>query len=185
MSVPYRLRPGAGFVLVVLVLALTAVFLGWGLSTPALDQIWRLQVGLETGRGPGLTPAEFDLFQATLTRHPALAESLLAERETGIISAHTAGVVDVGWAYLVRRTSSERPFLRVLAAVPTSDPPLVQARTMGAWGTKPARADSAFTWRLPDTGPFPQLVEVRVEEPPGRRGKRGAVPVLVTLAEAP
>ena len=117
--------------------------------------------------------------------NPALAESLLAERETGIISAHTAGVVDVGWAYLVRRTSSERPFLRVLAAVPTSDPPLVQARTMGAWGTKPARADSAFTWRLPDTGPFPQLVEVRVEEPPGRRGKRGAVPVLVTLAEAP
>lgn len=193
-----RALPGGGFVLVAATLLGAALFLGWGLATPPLDTAWRLQVELEVGeRGP-LTEREFAVLQATLLRHPALADALLDGAGAGLVGANAGGAVDVDHAYLVRRSAGEPGLLEV--ASERGEPIAVAARTRDASRGGPSGPGAAFTWLLPGDGPFPQLVEVRIGDgrgPPRKRPEKSpetvpagarpprTPPVRVRLGKAP
>ena len=103
MSLRHRARPGSGFVFLVAVALAGVAFFAWGLRTPALDKVWRLQLELMLGDRVELTGTERQLLQDTLERYPGLADHMLDGAACGLISAHVGGTVDAGHAYAVRR----------------------------------------------------------------------------------
>jgi hypothetical protein len=90
MRIPWALRPGAGFVLLVLVLASSVAFFAWGMATPPLDEAWRIQVELRVGRTKPLSKRERRIFSRAMCRHAEIADGILDEERAGVISAHHA-----------------------------------------------------------------------------------------------
>ena len=180
MSLSYRARPGRGFILFVAVALSSAVFIGWGLRTPPLDQVWQMQLELVLGERESLAPAEFELLQNTLERYPDLADNMLDGAASGLVSTHVAGTVDMGYAYMVRRTRETAQTLMVSS--PTGKRLEFEVRTVETHGRGATSGDESFSWRLPDEGPFPQLVEVLLLPASGEGRTR---PMLVELREAP
>jgi hypothetical protein len=106
VKIPYAARPGGGLILLVLTCAVTLGFLLFGLSTPRLDRVWRLAAELKLGRKHPLSSDDFQLLQEALCDHKKLAEDFLEGRRLVIISAHRAGMVETGHAYLIREAKS-------------------------------------------------------------------------------
>ena len=160
MSLPYRARPGAGFVMLTAVMAAVALFFAWGWGRPPLDAVWQMQLELLLGERPALSRAERDLLQDVLARYPDLAEHMLEGGAVGLVSAHAGAAVDLGYAYLVRRSADAPGLLRVCSP----DGAALDVEAATAAGDTSGRSDGAapFVWSLPDSGPFPQLVEVRL-----------------------
>ena len=159
MSVPYRARPGSGFLVLLAVVAASALFFAWGWSRPPLDAVWQMQLELLLGERPALSRAEFDLLQDVLARYPDLADQMLDGAGSGLVSAHTGATVDLGYAYLVRRTAVPGQ-LRVQSPGGQALEVVVATAAGDTSGT--VDGASPFVWALPDSGPFPQLIEVRL-----------------------
>lgn len=156
MRIPYRKRPGWGFACLVATCVACTAAIGWGLRTPALEQVWQLQLELLLGDRAQLSRGERGLLQDTLERYPLMARHMLDDAPRGLISANVGGVVDHGCAYAVRR--GPEPAEIVLTS-PSGDELAVRVRT--ARVTVEGLADGApFVWALPQEGPFPQLIEV-------------------------
>ncbi|HZA14210.1 MAG TPA: hypothetical protein VE618_06930 [Myxococcaceae bacterium] len=173
----YYLRPGGGFVVLVVALLCFGAFLAWGLRPAPLDQLWRIQGELDLGsRGP-LSDRELALFEDTLRRHPQLADALLEEAPSGLISASESGRVSIGYAYLIRARADGPAVLRVTTAGASADEPMeIRVRAGGATASGVARANAPFEWEPPREGGGPQLIELRFGgEPPS--------PVNVELVE--
>ncbi len=189
MRLPDRVRPGAGFVALGVTSLSVALFLVWGLGTPPLDEVWRMQIEMGLRGVEPLTPREFRLLQTTLRRYPALANNMLEDADAGLISANQDGVVDIGYAYLVRKDAGAPARLQVQAI---SDTVRLGVRTLTASAEGGARPDSVYRWQVPNEGPFPQLIEVRLtgqRTSRSRRSQRNLAPktddelrsVVVTL----
>ena len=179
MSFPSGLRPGAGFAVLALALLLASAFVAWGLRRPPLDELWRIQAGLELGTRGALSDGELALFEDALRRHPALAESLLEGAPSGVISASDSGRVQLGYAYLLRRRADRPGVVRVTptAMADGRDEPLeIRARASGAAASGVARAAAPFEWEPPRDGALPQLIELRV-------GGDTSRPITVELRE--
>ncbi len=182
MNLPYRVRPGAGFVVVVIVVLASAGFLAFGARTPVLDEVWKMQIELETGtRGP-LDDAEFDAFQDTLLRYPEFADNLV-DGSHGIISAHESGLVDGGYVYLVRKSKADPGVVKVVSARNNGKDVSLRISSRGFSVEGKAARQPASIFRLPDSGPFPQLIEVRAK----KKGKARVMnrPFTVSLEAAP
>lgn len=158
-------RPGAGFVVLVAAIAGSGAFFAWGARTPPLDEVWRLQQDLRLGDRGALSHRELVLLQQQLRRHPEIAEALLEGAPHGLISAAEVGRVETGAAYFVRRQPDPPLRLRVLPdeRKPTKVPIPVSAWVNGERSAGTLGPDVPFGWDLPQEGPFPQLVEIRVE----------------------
>lgn len=165
ISIPYRARPGAGFVLLLGSAAAAVAFFAWGAVTPRLQRVWRMQVELEIGKRPPLKPKERALLQETLVRYPDLADALLDGKRSGVISAHEQGQVESGYAYLVRKDPAGARAIRLSAPPDATGPVALELR--GPWGVQAATLalDRPFRWALREEGPFPQLLEVRGAAP--------------------
>ena len=160
MKLPYRARPGIGFAILVVVVMASSVFFSWGLSRPPLDRVWHMQLELLLGTRPVLANDERRLLQDTLTQHPLLAANMLEDASSGLISAHVGGMVDMDYAYVVRQTA-EAP--GVLTVTSPSGVPLELIIGTATTETTGAASNAApFVWTVPNTGPFPQLIEVRL-----------------------
>ena len=183
-------RPGAGLIVLVASLFGAISFFAWGLATPPLDEVWRIQLELELGESGPLSAREFGLLQDTLRRYPALADNMVEDGVAGPVSANRDSVFDLGYAYLVRKRSEAPGKLQVTAI--DDDPVEVEVRTLTASASGETRRDATYTWQVPNDGPFPQLVEVRLAgehksgfKPP-KKGPRwrsgvGSPPVVVAL----
>ena len=163
MNIPYRFRPGPGFLLVVTTLILCTGFLAWGVRTPPLDAVWRMQVELKIGDRDVLTRDEMKLLQSTLERYPDLADHMLEGADSGLISASVGGVVDRGYAYFVRKTADSPNTLEVTSLMEAEL--AVTALTTADFYRGVATGDESFIWTLPVNGPFPQLVGVYLARP--------------------
>ncbi|MBI5508698.1 MAG: hypothetical protein HY903_08085 [Deltaproteobacteria bacterium] len=187
MSIPYRARPGAGFVLVTLCLGAAAALSAWGLKKPTLERVWEMQIQLGLGARKALSAAEFDLLQQTMLRYPELVDNLLEGRERGIISANEDGVVEKDYAYLVVR--GPRPNAAVeIGRTGTGRGGNIGVRLKTATGTSRGATSvgEKLVWRLPPEGPFPQLVEVRLDKPAKKKKRRQRDQVvIVRLVELP
>ena len=172
MTIPYRARPGAGFVVLSLSLLGAISFFAWGLRTPPLDEVWRLQIELGLRGVAPLTGRQFHLLQRTLQRYPAFADSLLEEGDAGVVSANHKGVVDTGYAVLLRKRPDAPGRLQVTGIGDTRVGLTVRTQEGSAAGETDGA--TAYAWQLPNDGPFPQLVELRLTSK--RHG-----PLLVTL----
>jgi len=160
MKLPYRARPGMGFGILALVVAASTLFFGWGWSRPPLDEVWQLQLELLLGTRDALASDERRLLQDTLTRYPLLAANMLEDAECGIISAQRGGMVDIDYAYVVRQTPDAPNVLKISS--PTDAVLRLAVRAGAAKTTGEADGDVPFVWVIPNTGPFPQLTEVRL-----------------------
>jgi hypothetical protein len=189
MNLPYRARPGMGFVLLVAAIIMSATFFGWGWRTPPLDRVWQMQLELMLGTRAALAGEERQLLQETLVAYPMLAENMLDGAPGGLVSAHVGGVVDMGYAYVLRRTP-QAPGVLVVES-PSGEKLMLEVSTSIVTIEGAASGDEPFVWTLPDAGPFPQLVDVRLvpakELDPltGTRDSSGLRPLRVELRAGP
>lgn len=187
MNFAYRTRPGLGFIFAVIATLASATFFAWGWGTPPLDKVWQMQLELQLGSRAALSGSEQELLQETLERYPALAKSMLDDAPSGLISAHTSGLVDLGYALVLRRMPSAPGELRVSS--PTGARLALVVRTASAQRLGVASGDKPFVWDLPNGGPFPQLVDVRLvsDKKMGGRNDEGdeVLPMLIELHTAP
>ena len=192
MSLPYRARPGAGFIVLAVSLIGAVSFFAWGFATPPLEDVWRIQIELSLGERSYLSDSDFRLLQDTLRRYPALADNMLEDRSAGLVSANQDGIVNLSFAYLVR-TTPEAPGKLGVTSI-GDEPAVLNIRTIAA--SRSGRMDhngQVDTWQIPNSGPFPQLIEVRLtsdaegdakqkkkKNPVGQSDDK-AHPMLVTL----
>ena len=183
MSVPYRKKPSAGFVFLIAVAVATASFFAWGLGRPRLEEVWRLDIELGLGKRPPLSHAEMERLQTVLVDHPAVAEFLTEDKHAGVFSANDDGKVEGEYAYLIRHGGESPGVLTVSYAGPRKKGTVsVTARTLHSKHEGTTRRGEPYVWRLPDNGPFPQLVEIRLA--PGD-GKKRIHAVRIDLRGAP
>ncbi len=168
--IPYRKRPGSGFLLLVATAVCSLVFVAWGLRTPPLEEVWAMHLELELGERQKLSHDEFDLFQDVLSRYPDLARTILEDADSGIISDNRRGIVDLGYAYAVRRSPLANGRLLIYSTTGKK----IEMKMKTAASTVRGRATNGepFSWRLPDEGPFPQLVEVSVQRSGKKKSKK-------------
>jgi hypothetical protein len=101
--------------------------------------------------------------------------------------ANDEGLVDGDFAYLVR-PAAERPGTLVISYAGSSKKGImaVRARAGDARASGDTHRDTPFVWRLPDSGPFPQLVEIRLSPVASKKsGKRRRHPVRIDLRDKP
>jgi len=88
---------------------------------------------------------------------------------------------------VLRRMAAAPGELRVSS--PTGARLALVARTASAQRLGVASGDKPFVWNLPNDGPFPQLVDVRLVSEKKMRGRNdegdGILPMLVELRAAP
>ena len=174
-----RRRFGAGFLFLLAAVAAGAGLFLWGLRTPPLERVWTMQLELMLGTRPPLYSSELHLLQSTLVRYPELAESMLEGSASGIVSANLHGAADTGYAYVVRRDPGVPT--EVVVSSPTGESFEIEIRTGDTMRTGRVTPDRPHVLRLPDTGSFPQLVELRVAAPTDA----GAPVMVVALRTAP
>lgn len=163
-AIPWRKKPGAGFVVLVISLVLTFAFFAWGASTPPLERAWYVLGRLDLG-DTDLSAGDRALLQRTLLRNQELAESLLDGKGAGLISANDAGLVRSHTFFAVRRAATPPMTLVVVPGASQRRPARLKASASGQVEERVVSAGESFTWTLPDTGPFPQLVEIDVARP--------------------
>jgi len=93
MRLPYRLRPGPGFVVLVTAWVLVALFLLWGFATPDLDVVWSIRHGLRFEESVALSDEERAALERSLERHPELR---LAITPDGRAVRRRAGEEEIG-----------------------------------------------------------------------------------------
>ncbi len=180
MSQSFRRKPGAGFVLLATVAIGVLGFLAWGMSRPALDRAWWIQVELMVAQRDALSHGEFRSFQEVLAAHPKMASAMLDGPKSGFISANARGVVGNGYAYLVRTDARDSAVVEV-EAFGATEKIAVCARTLDEKHCGPATHHTPFSWPTPDSGAFPQLIEVRIDT--REASKRRPVNALVRIGK--
>jgi hypothetical protein len=146
--------------MLVVVVVASILFFGWGWHRPPLDRVWQIQLELLLGTRQALASDERRLIQDTLTRYPLLAANMLEDEASGLISAHVGGMVDMDYAYVVRQTADAPGVLTITS--PSGMPLKLIVGTLTTQTTGVANNAAPFVWTLPNTGPFPQLIEVRL-----------------------
>lgn len=184
MKLPYQLRPGAGFVLLVLSALGCLAFFTWGLSRPDLDVVAQLQLELRLGQRGPLSSEELRLLQRALCRHPKLAEDLLEGDGFGLISAHRRGLVEHGWAYLIRTAERSQDPVRVQVPAGLKKQHLkVRGRTTQAQIEGQASVEEPFTWLPPSEERCPTVIEIRTAKKSDDGKKK--TPAQIQLGDAP
>ena len=178
MKLPYRARPGVGFSILVVAVAASIIFFGWGWSRPALDRVWQMQLELQLGTRQALASDERRLLESTLASYPLLAANMLEDAVSGIISAELGGMVDLDYAYVVRQTADAPAMLSISS--PTGAPLSLVVSTTGSQITGMATNGAPFVATLPNSGRFPQLSEVRLVAESGGNAK--VRPMMIELA---
>ncbi|MFC1610866.1 hypothetical protein ACFL6C_07900 [Myxococcota bacterium] len=185
--IPYRLKPSAGFALVLAIILATVVFFAWGLSPPTLEMVWRMDTELGMGRRPPLSPREFKVLQRALLDYPKLAASLLEDKHAGLLSANDNGRVEGSYAYLIRPAPDTGGRLEVVyAGSKKKGAVAVGVRTAVSRHHGLTSRKEPFLWQLPNDGPFPQLVEVKLAKAAlEKKDKKRRHPVQINLRETP
>ncbi len=100
MRIPYRSRPGAGFILLVAVTALVSAFFAWGFSEPDLDRLWFLKQGIEQHR---IVPdgEQLAFLDGMLRRHRVLADDVLDGTGAQLIEPTVEGWTPAPLTHLV------------------------------------------------------------------------------------
>lgn len=184
MTIPYRYRPGAGFLLSAAALVGGTCFFIWGIQTPPLDRVWRMQLELKIGAREALSPGEMELLQVTLSQYPDLADHMLEGAQSGMISAGAGHVVDGGYAYLVRKSPAADSSVEVSSG--TGKKITVEIRTARSRERGVVDEGKSGRWDLPQEGPFPQLIGVHQVRDGAVQGRdtTAPVPMRVELAAA-
>jgi len=104
-----RLRPSAGFVLLIFSYSLLAVTLAWGFSTPELERIWALTQSMQRREFVGLTLKDVQLLKTALSHYPTLSRAFIGRAPLGFVEPTRDG-----W------TSTPSP--HIIANVPSAGP---------------------------------------------------------------
>jgi hypothetical protein len=177
--IAYRRRPSAGFLVIIVVAAMSVAFFAWGLSTPPLDRLRQLEAELEAGERGALHPAERALLEKSLKRYPELAATWLDGARVRIISRHEGGLIDKGYAYLVKR-AGEVATLEVSLTPGQKHGVTVSARVGEQKSRAVVEPDRPWLWKVGRASEA-ELVELVIDS----NGRKKPTPVLVRVLEAP
>ncbi len=89
MRIPYRYRPGGGFIFLVLVLAGLIAFGTWGFNEPPLDRAWRLLEGVD--HGLVLTDDDRGFLDEALRRYPGITADILDDEAVDLLEPDVNG----------------------------------------------------------------------------------------------
>lgn len=157
MRVPYAWRPGAGFVVLALAVLGAITFFLWGWSTPLLDHVGRIELELKIGRRPPLTTRELAQVQEALCRHPKIADDWLGDAGIGLVSNNRRGLVENGYAYVVRQPGASAMQLSIdRVAGDTQKQIHVRARTR----RDQIAGEAPLVWAVPRHDDCPTLIEI-------------------------
>ncbi|GEM_PF-2592903 len=92
-----RLRPSAGFVLMIGSYVFTVAFMAWGYRQPPLDRGWHVIQRMQREDFAGLTEDESELLQSLLRTHPQFPRVLIGRSPLGFVEPS-----DQGWIALSR-----------------------------------------------------------------------------------
>ncbi|MBI3180439.1 MAG: hypothetical protein HYZ27_12305, partial [Deltaproteobacteria bacterium] len=173
--------PGPGFVVMALGTALSLAVLAFGLATPRLDRVWRMEAELRLGKRAPLSDEELKLFQDALCAHPRLADALVDEADAALISSHRHGLVESGYAYVVRK--AKRPKVGVVVAIPKTashKDVRVSLRALDLEEQAVVELDRPLTFSPQERQGCPTLIEVLVD-----RGKKRSAKLEPTKSPRP
>jgi hypothetical protein len=71
LKIPYRYRPGGGFLLLIAIVALVIAFGAWGLKEPPLERTWRLLE--QEDQGQVLDDEDSAFLDQALRTYPGIA----------------------------------------------------------------------------------------------------------------
>ena len=89
MKIPYRYRPGTGFLLLIVVTVLVVAFALWGLSEPPLERTWRLLEQVDHGHV--LSADEFAFMDEALRSYPGITKDILDEESVDLLEPDVEG----------------------------------------------------------------------------------------------
>lgn len=179
-----RKHPSAGFLAVCATYLGVALFLAWGLSTPALDRIWTLHHELKVGRRGAPKDGELPALRAALERYPSLPSALLQEGEIGLISAHREGWLETPEATVLRTAKARERLMRIEIGTPLDLLPFaIDVEGEGFEQRVQAEDHGVLEVQLPAAQGRAELIVLRL------RGKKlradpSVLNVRVTFAEA-
>ncbi|MBI4819760.1 MAG: hypothetical protein HY791_26030 [Deltaproteobacteria bacterium] len=177
--------PGAGLVVMAFGFVLAVSVLAFGLTTPRLDRVWRMEVELRLGVRPTLSKAEFRMFQDVLCDHPQLAASLVDEGDAALISRHRHGLVDHAYAYWVREAGHPKVGMVVTLPRDGREELTVSVRSGNEQLDGVVTHDRPLSWTPRPQGDCPTLVEVRVGRPRSGDDKTEPNPFFISTRELP
>lgn len=181
---PRRRHPSAGFLAVCATYLAVIAFLIWGLSTPPLDRVWRLHHELKVGMRGAPSKPDRGRVRDALRRHPALAGALLAEGETGLLSAHRDGWLETTEATVLRTANAGAQRMRIEIGTPLDLLPFAIDVEGEGWDERlKAEAHGVLELALKPARGVPELIVIEL------RGKKlradpSMLNVRVTFAEA-
>ncbi len=100
MKIPYRYRPGAGFILLVAVTALVSAFFAWGFAEPALDRVWFLKQRAEQHMIE-LDDEQLSFLDRMMREHRVLADDVLDGTGAQLIEPTVEGWTAAALTHLV------------------------------------------------------------------------------------
>lgn len=89
MKIPYRYRPGGGFLLLIAVGALVVAFAVWGFRTPPLERAWRLLEQVD--HGYVLSADEVAFMDEALRAYPGITEDILDDAAVDLLEPDVEG----------------------------------------------------------------------------------------------
>ena len=177
-----RIEPGAGFVVMVSAAVASLAFFAFGLATPRLDRVARMEIDLGLGSRRPLSRDDFAVLQDVLCDHPSLAAHYLEGASSRVLSAQHRGFAPEGWALALFDATTSTASLVVRPA--GGDPrEVIEVRARTAAGERGGSAgrDAPFVFEVRPRGKCPTLVEVTTKRDGGakRDGLAKAAKILV------
>ena len=100
MKIPYRYRPGAGFVLLVVVTAMVSAFFVWGFTEPDLDRVWFLKQRTEQHKIV-LDDEELAFLDGMMRQHRVMADDVLDGTGAQLIEPSVEGWTPAALTHLL------------------------------------------------------------------------------------
>jgi hypothetical protein len=85
MNPQHRIRPSAGFILLVMSYTLLVSFLAWGYSRPDLERGWEILQALQRDDPPGLGRADAQTLETLLNKYPQFSRALIERNPLGFV----------------------------------------------------------------------------------------------------
>jgi hypothetical protein len=166
-----RRTPSVGFVAVCLIYGLLAAFLLWGLSTPDLDRVWKLDLKLRTGNLTALDDGDRRLLERALTRYPGLAPALLEGEDIDILSEQDRGWIGTPTAVLLRSAdpAAHRSILMDIQTPADFMPFSVLFRGRNWDKALEVEKRGPVEISVPEASGTPEIVTVELKRPEGGR----------------
>ena len=96
-----KLRPSAGFVLLIISYSLLITTFAWGFATPELERIWALMQSMQRSQFAELAPKQVQTLKTALGHYPTLSRAFLGRAAIGFVEPTRDGWVSIPKSHVI------------------------------------------------------------------------------------